>query len=215
MRGRQELSSAGILRTVRWLIFVVVASVGLAACGSSQPHRRAAAFGGELVGGGCSSTASGSSTGQTRTTAMTCAIVFENGAQFRCRAAVKATTEARVAATRGCRKIASVRFPAARTVVMHQIAAVRDCLRRHGAHVIENVVTAGLPGASPDAVQSSNRRLVGELVSVGPAPAFIGFTVRAPFNRARVPAGWRVRTRGNVAVISRKPGLVTACAFTT
>lgn len=96
---------------------------------------------------------------------------------------------------------------------MHQIAVVRDCLRRHGARVIENVVTAGLPGASPNGVQSSNRRLVGELLSSGPAPAFIGFTVRAPFNGAHVPAGWRLRTRANVAVISQRPGLASGCAF--
>lgn len=98
---------------------------------------------------------------------------------------------------------------------MHQIAAVRDCLRRRGAHVTENVVTAGLPGASENGVQSSNPRLVGELVSSSPAPAFIGFTVRAPFNGAHVPAGWRIRRHGNVAVISQRPGPVTACAFTT
>lgn len=198
---------------MRWLIVVVVASMGLAVCGGSQPRARVAAFGSEVIGGGCSSSESGSSNAQTVTTPTTCLVVFENGAQFNCR--VKARMQARVAATRGCRRIASVRFPAAWRVVMHQIAAVRDCLRRHGAHVIENVVTSGLPGASPDGVQSSNPRLVGELVSSSPALAFIGFTVRAPFNGAHVPAGWRVRTHGNVALISQTPGLVTACAFTT
>lgn len=168
-----------------------------------------------MIGGGCSSSESSSANGQTLTTPIICVVVFENGAQFSCRSGVKATTQALVAARRGCRRIASVRFPVAWRVVMHQIAAVRDCLRRRGARVTENVVTAGLPGASPDGTQSSNPRLVGELVTGIPAPALIGFTVRAPFNGARVPAGWRLHTRGNVAVVSPRPGLVTACAFIT
>lgn len=173
---------------------------------------RAAAFVSEVIGGGCSSSESASTNGKTPTT---CLVVFENGAQSSCGADVKAQTQAGVAATRGCRRIESVCFPAAWRVVMPQIAAVRDCLRRDGAHVTENVVTSGLPGASPDGVQSSNARLVGELVSSSPAPAFIGLTVRAPFNGAHAPAGWRIRRQGNVAVISQRPGLVAACAFTT
>lgn len=97
---------------------------------------------------------------------------------------------------------------------MSQMAAVRACLRHHGDHVRENVVTSGLPGASPNGVQSSNPRLVGELVVAGSrVAAFIGFTVRPPFNGAHTPAGWQLRRHGNVAVISPRPGLVTACAF--
>jgi hypothetical protein len=119
-----------------------------------------------------------------------------------------------VAATSGCRQIAPVRFPAAWKVVLHQIASVRDCLRRQGDHVSENVVTFGLPGGSPNGTQSSNPRLVGELVASSPAPAFIGFTLHPPFSGATKPPGWQVRQHANVAVISQNPGAVSGCALT-
>src|SRR4051794_28090323 len=145
-----------------------------------------------MIGGGCSSSASASSNGQTHTTPTICAVVFESGAQFSCTEGVKARTPAGVAATRGCRHIASVRFPAAWKVGLRQIAAVRDCLRHRGDHVIENVVTSGLPGGSPSGTQSGNPRLVGELVVGGRAPAFIGFTPPPPFSGADTPSGWQV-----------------------
>jgi hypothetical protein len=96
-----------------------------------------------MIGGGCSSSASGSSNGQTHTTPTTCVVIFETGEQFSCREGVKARTPAGVAATSGCRRIALARFPAAWKVVLRQIAAVRDCLRHRGDRVIENVVTSG------------------------------------------------------------------------
>lgn len=196
---------------MRSLIVLAAVSMAVAGCGAGQPGARAP--GNYVIGGGCSSSASGSSSGQTLTTPMTCVVVLENGAQFSCPEAVSATTPTRAAVTRRCRRIASVRFPAAWRVVLHQIAAVRACLRHHGDHVNENVVTSGLPGASPNGVQSSNPRLVGELVTGSPVVAFIGFTVRPPFNGAHTPAGWHLRRHGNVAVISPRPGLVSACAF--
>ena len=202
-----------ILGTMRWLILLVVVSLGLAACGSGGSHPRAAAFGSERIGGGCSSSEEGSPGTPAVTTPMTCAVVFENGAQFSCPSGVTATTQARVAATKGCRRIAPIRFPASWRRVLRQIANVRDCLRRHGARVIENVVTAGLPGASLNGVQSSNRRLVGELVSGGTTLSFIGFTVTAPFNGGQAPAGWHMRKHANVAVISQRPQLSIGCAF--
>jgi hypothetical protein len=197
---------------VRSLFVLFVVSLALAGCGG---HSRApvGATGSELIGGGCSSSESGSSTGQTRTTPTTCVVVFEDGEQFSCPEGVKARTPASVAATSGCRQIAPVRFPAAWRVVLHQIAAVRDCLRHRGARVTENVVTSGLPGGSPSGTQSSNPRLVGELVVDDPAPAFIGFTLHPPFSGAHTPAGWQLRRHGNVAVISQNPGAVSACAF--
>lgn len=166
-----------------------------------------------MVGGGCSSSESGSSNGQTHTTPTTCVVVFENGEQFRCPAGVKAKTPAGVAATSGCRQIAPVRFPAAWKIVLHQIAAVRDCLRHHGDRVTENVVTSDLAGGSPIGPQSGNPRLVGDLVVAGRAPAFIGFTLHPPFTGAHTPPGWQVRRHGNVAVISTNPGAVSGCAF--
>jgi hypothetical protein len=168
-----------------------------------------------MIGGGCSSSASGSSSGPTDTTPTTCAVVFESGEQFSCPEGVKARTPAGVAATRGCRKIAPIRFPPAWTVVLHQIAAVRDCLRHRGDRVIENVVTAGLPGGSPNGGRSANPRLVGELVAGGPALAFIGFDLHPPFTGAYPPSGWHVRRHGNVAVISLKPQPFGSCAFTS
>jgi hypothetical protein len=166
-----------------------------------------------MVGGGCSSSASGSSNGQTRTTPVTCVIVFDSGQQFTCPEGVRARTPAGVAATRGCRQIAPVRFPAAWMVVLHQIAAVRDCLRHRGDRVTENVVTSGLPGGNPSGGQSDNPRLVGELVVGSRAPAFIGFTLHPPFSGGRTPTGWKLQRHGNVAVISPDPGAVSGCAF--
>jgi hypothetical protein len=199
---------------VRSLIVVIAISLALAACGGGGGQLRAATRANEMIGGGCSSSASGSSNGQTHTTPTTCVIVFETGEQFSCPAGVEARTPGGVAATSGCRQIAPVRFPAAWKVVLRQIAAVRDCLRHRGDHVIENVVTSGLPGGSAGGTQSGNRRLVGELVVGGPAPAFIGFTLHPPFNGGHTPAGWQVRRHANVAVISQRPGLVSSCAFT-
>ena len=167
-----------------------------------------------MIGGGCSSSAFGSSQGHTHTTPTTCVIVFETGEQFSCPRGVKASTPAGVAATSGCRQIAPVRFPAAWKVVLRQIAAVRDCLRHRGDRVSENVVTSGLPGGSPSGTQSGNPRLVGELVVSGPSPAFIGFTLHPPFTGAHTPPGWQVRRHGNVAVISQNPGVASGCAFT-
>lgn len=201
---------------MRALIVLTVLALAVAGCGAGRPHARALAPGHQVIGGGCSSSASGSSSGQALTTPMTCVVVFENGAQFSCPEQVSARTPTRAAVTRACRQMAPVRFPAAWRVVLRQMAAVRDCLRQRGDHVDENVVTAGLPGASPDGVQSSNPRLVGELVVGGSAvPAFIGFTLRPPFNGAHTPARWQLRRQRNVAVISPRPGLVTACAFTS
>jgi hypothetical protein len=200
---------------MRPLIVLFAVALVLAACGDSQPRARAGAAGNELIGGGCSSSESSSSNGQTRTTPTTCVVVFEDGEQFSCLGDVKARTPAGVAATGGCRQIAPVRFPAAWRVVLHQIANVRDCLRRRGDRVHENVVTSRLPGGSPRGTQSSNARLVGELVAGGQAPAFIGFALHPPFSGAHAPAGWQVRRHGNVAVISQNPGSVSACAFTS
>lgn len=200
---------------VRSLVVVVAISLALAACGDGgggQPRARAGVI--EMIGGGCSSSASGSSNGQTHTTPTTCVVVFESGEQFSCPEGVRARTPAGVAATSGCRQIAPVRFPAAWKVVLHQIAAVRDCLRHRGDRVTENVVTSGLPGGSPSGTQSGNPRLVGELVVGGPAPAFIGFTLHPPFSGAHTPPGWQVRRRANVAVISQNPRAVSGCAFT-
>lgn len=197
---------------VRSLIVVVAISLALAACGGGgQP--RPAAGASEVIGGGCSSSASGSSNGQTHTTPTTCVIVFETGEQFSCPDGVKARTPAGVAATSGCRQIARVRFSAAWKVVLHQIASVRVCLRRRGVHVYENVVTSGLPGGSPNGTQSSNPRLVGELVASSPASALIGFTLHPPFSGADKAPGWQVRYHANVAVISQNPGAVSGCAF--
>jgi hypothetical protein len=199
---------------MRSLIVIVVISLALAACGDGgggQP--RAAAGANEMIGGGCSSSESASSNGQTHTTPTTCVVVFENGERFSCPVGVKARTPAGVAATRGCRQIAPVRFPAAWKVVLRQIAAVRDCLRQRGDRVIENVVTSGLPGGSANGTQSGNPRLVGELVARSPALAFIGFTLQPPFTGAHTPPGWQVRRHGNVAVISQNPGAVSGCAF--
>jgi hypothetical protein len=194
---------------------VVAISVALAACGDGgRGQSRAQAAASEMIGGGCSSSESGSSNGQTHTMPTTCAVVFENGEQFSCPEGVKARTPAGVAATSGCRQIAPVRFPAAWKVVLHEIASVRDCLRRRGDHVSENVVTSGLPGGSPNGIQSGNPRLVGELVVGGRAPAFIGFTLHPPFSGATKPPGWHVRYHANVAVISQNPGAVSGCAFT-
>ena len=145
---------------------------------------------------------------------MKCVVVFESGKQFSCSKAVQAGTLAGVVATRGCREIAPVRFPAAWNVVLHQIAAVRDCLRHRGDRVTENVVTFGLPGANSNGTQSSNPRLVGELVVVSPMAALIGFTLNPPFTGANTPPRWQLRRRGNVAVISQNPGAVSGCAFT-
>ena len=203
-----------MLCLVRSLIVVVAISLSLAACGDrggGQP--RAAVGASEIIGGGCSSSASGSSNGQTQTTSTTCRVVFDSGEQFSCPEGVTARTPAGVASASGCRRIAPVRFPAAWKVVLHQIAAVRDCLRHRGDRVIENVVTSGLPGGSPSGTDSGNPRLVGELVVSGAAPAFIGFTLQPPFSGARTPPGWRVRRHGNVAVISQNPGAVSGCAF--
>jgi hypothetical protein len=97
--------------------------------------------------------------------------------------------------------------------VLHQIAAVRDCLRHHGDRVSENVVTSGLPGGSPNGTQSSNPRLVGELVAGAQALAFIGFTLHPPFSGADTPRGWQLRRHWNVAVISQNPAAVSGCAF--
>jgi hypothetical protein len=197
---------------MRTLIVVVAMSLALAACGGGGGQPRAVAAS-EMIGGGCSSSASGSSNGQAHTTPTTCVIAFENGEQFRCPAGVKAKTPTGVAATSGCRQIAPVRFPAAWKVVLHQIAAVRDCLDRRGDRVTENVVTSHLPGGSANGTQSGNPRLVGELVVGGPEPAFIGFTLRPPFTGAHAPHGWRIRRHGNVAVISQNPSEVSGCAF--
>ena len=183
---------------VRSLVVVFAMSVTLAACGDGgrgQPRAPAAS---EMIGGGCSSSESGSSNGPTRTTPTTCAVVFENGEQFSCPKGVRARTPAGVAATSGCRQIAPVRFPAAWKVVMHQIAAVRDCLRHRGDRVIENVVTSGLPGGSPTGTQSGNPRLVGELVVGVPAPAFIGFTLHPPFSGAHKPLAGRSDVMGTL-----------------
>ncbi|MDE3133024.1 MAG: hypothetical protein KGL15_03050 [Acidobacteriota bacterium] len=200
---------------MRSLIFlgVAVVSVAVAGCGAGQPRARDLAARNQVIGGGCSSSASSSSSGQVTTTPMTCVVVFETGAQFNCPENVSAKTPTRATATRRCRQIASVRFPAAWRVVLHQMAGVRACLQRHGDHVTENVVTSGLPGASPNGVQSSNPRLVGELITGSPAPTFIGFTLRPPFNGAHTPKRWHLRRHGNVAVISPRPRLVSACAF--
>jgi hypothetical protein len=54
---------------------------------------------------------------------------------------------------------------------------------------MENVVTSSLPRASPAGGQSSNPRLVGELVAGGPTPAFIAFRA-APAVRRRPHAAW-------------------------
>jgi hypothetical protein len=198
---------------VRWLIGLFAVSLVLTACGGGQPRAQAGTIGNEMIGGGCSSSVSGLSNGQTHTTPTTCVVVFESGEQFRCPEGVKARTPTGVAATSGCRQIATVRFPAAWKVVLRQIAAVRDCLRHRGDRVTENVVTSRLPGGSSNGTQSSNPRLVGELVAASPAPAFIGFTLHPPFSGAKMPAGWQVRRRGNVAVISQNPGAVSGCAF--
>ena len=199
---------------VRSLVVVFAMSVALAACGDGgRGQPRAPAGASEMIGGGCSSSESGSSNGPTRTTPTTCAVVFENGQQFSCPEGVRARTPAGVAATSGCRQIAPIRFPAAWKVVLHQIATVRDCLRHRGDRVTENVVTSALPGGSPNGTQSGNPRLVGELVAVSSAPAFIGFTLHPPFSGAQKPPGWQIRRHGNVAVISRKPGSVSGCAF--
>lgn len=198
---------------MRLPIAFVAVSLALAACGIGGGQRRGAAAASERIGGGCSSSASGSSNGQSHTTPTTCVVVFENGEQFSCPWGVQARTPAGVAATKGCRRIAPVRFPPAWKVVLHQIAAVRDCLRRHGDHVAENVVTSNLPGGSPNGAQSDNPRLAGELVVGGPVPGFIGFTLHPPFTGAQAPSGWQVRHHGNVAVISQNPGEVNGCTF--
>lgn len=78
---------------------------------------------------------------------------------------------------------------------------------------MENIVTSGVPGGSPNGIQSDNPRLVGELVVAGPARAFIGFTLHPPFTGAHAPPAWQVRRHRNVAVISQNPGELNGCAF--
>lgn len=161
----------------------------------------------------CASHSSSSTGTTTSTESRNCTVTFSDGTRFNC-ASQRSTkaTEAQVAATRGCRRLSSLKVPAAWRPAISQLHATQACLQRHG------ITTSGGPAFG--SMRSSAHAAVGELISYSTgAGVIIGFFQSAADANRLGSSKLPTAARANIRVVSLTPKaparwhVVTGCAL--